>query len=134
MRKPELNGRTKRFALTVIRLCGDMPSRQETWVLGKQLLRSGTSIGANYREAQRARSTSEFISKVHICMQESEETAYWLELLLEAGFLSNALLARVRAALMEAEELRAIFTAIGLKAANVSSGPTTKPSGTGLGT
>jgi four helix bundle protein len=78
MRRPELLDRTQSFALAIIRFHNRLPQRADAWTLGRQLLRSGTSIGANYREAQRARSTPEFISKVHIAAQEAEESAYWL--------------------------------------------------------
>mgnify|MGYP001342000949 FL=1 len=79
-----LKVRTKQFALEIIRLYAALPKRTEALVLGKQLLRSGTSVGAHYREAQRARSDAEFISKFEGGMQELEETLYWLELLEES--------------------------------------------------
>jgi four helix bundle protein len=75
-------------------------------VLGKQLLRSGTSVGAHYREATRARSSAEFVSKMEGGLQELEETVYWLELLIEAGVVSHG---DLRALLQEAEELISIF-------------------------
>jgi four helix bundle protein len=106
----DLLPRTKRFALENIALCGGLPNRPEGWVLGKQLLRSGTSIGANYREAQRSRSRPEFSSKIHICQQEIEETVYWLELVLESGLASGQ---RISLLCREVQELRAIFIAIG---------------------
>ena len=80
--KPEtLKARTTRFALRVIRLYGAWPKRMEAQVIGKQLLRSGPSVGAHYREAMRARSDAEFISKMEGALQELEESAYWMELL-----------------------------------------------------
>lgn len=88
-------------------------SEPKPGVLGKQLLRSGTSIGANYREAQRARSRAEFISKVHIGMQEAEETAYWLELMLSAGICDTG---QASDLLREANELCAVLTAISVSA------------------
>jgi four helix bundle protein len=109
--------RTKQFALAVIQLCSQLPNKPEGWVLGKQLQRSGTSIGANYREAQRARSKAEFNSKIHIVQQEIEETVYWLELIKESGTLSAQ---AVDPLSREAQELRGIFTAIGR---NSSSAP-----------
>ena len=73
--------RTKNFARRIIRLYIALPKQTLPQVLGKQLLRSGTSVGANYREAYRAPSKAEFISKVGECLKEIDETAYWLELL-----------------------------------------------------
>jgi four helix bundle protein len=75
----DLAQRTKRYALQIIRLCASLPTTMEAQVLGKQLLRSGTSVGANYREASRARSDSEFLAKLGVSLQEIEESAYWLE-------------------------------------------------------
>lgn len=76
--------RTKDFAKTVIRLfVGSNNRREEMRILGRQMLRSGTSVGANYREASRAHSDAEFIAKIELCNQESDETQYWLELLEE---------------------------------------------------
>jgi four helix bundle protein len=72
--------------LAVIRLFAALPKRTETQILGRQLLRSGTSVGAQYREATRAKSNADFISKIEGSLQELEETEYWLELLAEAGF------------------------------------------------
>src|SRR4051812_39047595 len=80
----DLRVRTKRFALRVIRLFSSLPRSAEAVVIGQQLLRSGTSVGANFREAHRARSDSEFVSKVGDCLKELDETCYWLELLIEA--------------------------------------------------
>jgi len=81
-RKEILRQRTKKYASAVIRLYCELPkNRMECQVIGKQLLRSGTSVAANYREASRARSNAEFISKIEICVQEAEETMLWLELL-----------------------------------------------------
>src|SRR6185312_3745654 len=82
--KMDLRRRTKTFSLRIIRLYSALPTRVEAQVLGKQLLRSGTSVGANYREACRARSAAEFVSKMGIGLQELEESAYWLELLVES--------------------------------------------------
>jgi four helix bundle protein len=78
--------RTKSFALSIIRMCSKLPkSDTVAQVLGKQVLRSGTSVGANYREAARGRSKAEFISKIGDCLTEVEETGYWLELLVDSG-------------------------------------------------
>ena len=105
-KKCDLGGRTKAFALRIIRLYCALPKKTEAQVLGKQVLRSGTSIGAHYREANRARSTAEFISKLQSGLQELDETIYWLELLVEADIISAKRLAPL---LEEANELVAIF-------------------------
>lgn len=101
-----LNARTKGFALRIIRLYSALPKRTEAQVLGKQLLRSGASVGAHYREAVRARSDAEFISKLEGGMQELEESSYWLELLVEAEIFPSDKLAPLRS---EADELMAIL-------------------------
>ena len=103
-----LKGRTKEFALQVIKLYAALPRKTEALVLGKQFLRSGTSVGAHYREAQRARSNAEFISKFEGGMQELEETLYWLELLEESGIVVGD---RVSILQKEANELMAIMVA-----------------------
>jgi four helix bundle protein len=102
----ELTGRTKRFALRVIRLYGALPGTTDAQVIGRQLLRSGTSVGAHYREATRARSTAEFISKVEGGLQELEESSYWMELLIESGLVAEERLADL---LDESRQLIAIF-------------------------
>jgi four helix bundle protein len=108
-RGDDLKRRTKAFALRIIRLYGTLPkSSVEAQVIGKQLLRSGTSVGAHYREASRACSPREFVSKLEGGLQELEETVYWLELLVEAGIVSTAKMAEI---LPEANELLAILTA-----------------------
>jgi len=107
--KPEqLRERTKAFALRIIRLFRSLPYRPDTQVLGKQLLRCGTSVAANYRAVCRARSKAEFIARIGIVAEESDEAVLWLELLTESGILSAK---KVEALLMEARELAAIFTA-----------------------
>jgi four helix bundle protein len=83
-----------------------LPKRTEAQVLGKQVLKSGTSVGAHYREARRARSSGEFVSKIEAGQQELEETAYWLELLVDAGIVPAR---RLEALRKEADELMAIF-------------------------
>lgn len=90
-KKEILRQRTKRFASGIIRFYCDLPkNRMECQVLGKQLLRSGTSVAANYREASRARSGAEFISKIELCAQEADETMLWLELLRDdCGIISR---------------------------------------------
>jgi four helix bundle protein len=92
-----------------------LPKTTEAQVLGKQVLRSGTSIGANYREAYRGRSKAEFIAKCGDCLREIEETAYWLELLVEANLVSAGKLAPLR---NEIDELTAIFVTIIKKSKN----------------
>lgn len=104
----DLRCRTKAFALGVIRLYTRLPKTTEAQVLGRQVLRSGTSVGAHYREACRARSVAEFISKIEGGLQELEETAYWLELLMESGILDTQMGCSV---LEEAGALTAIFVA-----------------------
>ena len=83
----DLRKRTKGLALRILRLFAALPAREEARVLGKQVLRSGTSVGAHYREAHRARSTAEFVSKVEVALQELDETGYWLDLLAEGGIV-----------------------------------------------
>jgi four helix bundle protein len=99
--------------LRVIRLFGALPKTTVAQVLGKQVLRSGTSVGANYREAQRARSKAEFVAKIGDCLKELDETSYWLELLVESGIISEKKLGDLRE---ECGELLAIFTVISKKA------------------
>src|SRR5438067_212779 len=102
----DLRIRTKSFALRIIRLYAALPKMTETQVIGKQLLRSGTSVGAHYREAKRARSTAEFVSKIEGGLQELEETTYWLELLVDSEIIPAKRLADLH---HEAEELIAIL-------------------------
>lgn len=105
--KPEdLKTRTKAFALRIIRLYIALPKSTEAQVIGKQLLRSGTSVGAHYREGLRARSDAEVISKIECGLQELEETQYWLELLAESGIVPQKHLTSL---LQEADELTAIL-------------------------
>lgn len=107
--RDDLRQRTTRFALQIIQCYGSLPSRAEATILGKQLLRSGTSVGANYREAHRSRSNSEFMAKLGICLQELEETDYWLELLLLANLQTSTIINPLRD---ETSQLIAIFTTI----------------------
>ncbi|MEX0725833.1 MAG: four helix bundle protein [Planctomycetaceae bacterium] len=104
----DLRDRTKALALRAIRLYGALPHGVEAQVIGKQLLRSATSVGAHYREASRARSTAEFISKLGTGLQELDETAYWIELLIESEIFPAL---RLKELLCEIEELIAIFVA-----------------------
>jgi four helix bundle protein len=102
----ELKGRTKQFALRIVRLYSALPSSVVAQVIGKQLLRSGTSVGAHFREATRSRSDAEFISKVEGALQELEETVYWLELLGESEVIT---VARLKDLSEEADQLIAIL-------------------------
>ena len=110
MDKRELEARTKAFALQVIRFVSSLPRNKVTDVVGYQLLRAGTAIGANYREANRAESHNDFIHKIGIVEKEASETQYWLELCEEDGIGDEG--AR-RWLLGESGELLAIFTASG---------------------
>lgn len=104
----DLKKRTKDFALRIIRVYSSLPKQTVAQVLGKQILRSGTSVGAHYREACRSRSNAEFISKIEGGLQELEETIYWLELLIESGLISQA---KLNLLLQESDELTAILVA-----------------------
>lgn len=108
MNSDELKQRTKTFALRVMRLVEHLPKSNKGRVLGDQLLRSGTSVASNYRAACRARSTAEFIAKLGTVIEESDESALWLELIVEDGLLPAA---RIDPLLNEANELTAIFVA-----------------------
>ena len=85
----DLRERTKEFALRIVRMFSAVPKTTEAQVLGKQVLRSGTSVGANYREAYRGRSKAEFIAKCGDSLRELEETAYWLELLVDSSIVAE---------------------------------------------
>ena len=108
--KNELESRTKAFALHIIKFVSNLPKNKTTDVLGYQLLKSGTSIGANYREARRAESTDDFIHKIAIVEKEANESKYWLELFDEANLGEQC--ERV-SLLRETAELLAIFTSSG---------------------
>jgi len=110
--KDDLRKRTKRFALRVIKVYESLPRSGSAQVLAHQLLRSGTSVGANFREAHRARSNAEFVSKVGDSLKELEETAYWLELLVESGTVSEEKLASL---LDKTSQLTAILMSIAKK-------------------
>lgn len=89
MKPKDLKQRTKEFALRIIKLVESLPRGKITDVIGKQLLRSGTSVGANYRSACRAKSTADFISKMGTVEEEADESIYWMELLVEGGLVHN---------------------------------------------
>ena len=101
--------RTKRFALDIISLYSSLPKSTVAQVLGRQVLRSATSVGAHYREACRAKSRADFVSKIEGGLQELDETAYWLELLREAE-VSNAL--QLEPLAVETNELLSIFVSV----------------------
>ena len=103
-----MKARTKAFSLRVIRLVEALPKTRTADVLGRQLLRSATSVGANYRSACRARSTAEFISKLGIVEEEADESGYWLELLSDAGVVKPA---RLEPLTKECDEVLAIVVA-----------------------
>ncbi len=108
MNEEELKQRIKKFALQVIKLVGSMPRNIEGRAIGRQLVRSGTSVGANYRSACRSRSRAEFVAKLGIVEEEADETAYWLELIIEGALLQAG---AVKPLLQEANELVAIMAA-----------------------
>jgi four helix bundle protein len=108
MNREEMKQRTKQFALRIIRLSAALPKSREADVLGRQLLKSGTSIGANYREAVRASSRRHFVTNLEICLREGDETIYWLELLAESGVVPHK---RLGDLLDECNQLVAIMTA-----------------------
>ena len=107
--RQDLRKRTREFALRVIKLYAALPKTTEAQVLGKQILRSGTSVGAHYREACRAKSNADFISKIEGGLQELDETLYWLELLAEAEIVSPA---RLEPLTQETNELIAMFVSM----------------------
>ena len=106
MDKETLKKRTKEFGLRIIRLVEALPQKTTEQVIGKQLLRAGTSVGANYRAACRARSKAEFVAKLGIVLEEADECGYWLEMIQEAGLLSGKQTASLH---KEADELSAII-------------------------
>jgi four helix bundle protein len=105
MKPKDLKQRTKEFALRIIKLVESLPRGKITDVIGKQLLRSGTSVGANYRSACRAKSTPDFISIMGTVEEETDESIYWMELLIESGMISKD---EVDELLDEADQLVAI--------------------------
>jgi len=107
-RTEELRERTKQFALRIVQVFRSLPRGGEAQIIGNQLLRSGTSVAANYRAACRSRSRTEFIAKIGIVAEEADETAFWIEFLSDAKVMKKA---RLEKLLSEAHELTAIFTA-----------------------
>lgn len=107
-RTEELRERTKAFALRILHLFRSLPRATEAQIIGKQLLRSGTSVAANYRAACRSRSRSEFVSKIGVVLEEADESAFWIEFLADAKLVKKG---RLEKLLNEAHELTAIFAA-----------------------
>ncbi len=105
----DLRKRTTDFALRIVHMYASLPKSQEAQVLGRQVLRSGTSVGAHFRESQRSKSDADFVNKLQGALQELDETAYWLELLAASGIVASAKLASLR---KETDELIAILVTI----------------------
>jgi len=108
----QLEKRTRKFVVQIIRLSASLPNTPEAKVIRNQITKAGTSVGANYREANRARSRADFRNKIKICESEASETQYWLEIIAEIRWLSWEQLKRDYE---ECSELLAIFTSIGKK-------------------
>ncbi len=104
----KLDTRIKKFAVRVIRLSQSLPTNRAADVIAKQIIRSGTSVGAHYREGHRARSTAEFVSKLEVGLQELNETQYWMELLVESKIVAPKKLENL---INESSELTAILVA-----------------------
>jgi four helix bundle protein len=105
MNADEMKKRTRAFALRIVRLVEALPKNKTAEVIGKQLLRCGTSVGANYRASCRARSQADFIAKMGIVEEEADESIYWIELLVESGLVKTE---RVSGLLEEADQIVAI--------------------------
>jgi four helix bundle protein len=108
MTPKQLKDRTKRFAIDVIRFCNHLPTTLDGRTVGGQLIRCGTSVGANYRASCRARSRAEWIAKLGIVEEEADESLFWLEVAVETELVSAD---KAKALLKEADELTAIFVA-----------------------
>jgi four helix bundle protein len=106
----ELELRTKKFAISIIRLSASLPQTVEAKVIRNQITKSGTSVGANYREANRSRSKSDFSNKISICESESSETCYWLDIINDMQWIDRS---RIEPLLDESNQLLAIFTSVG---------------------
>jgi len=104
----QVRNRTKQFAIRIVRLFRSLPKTDEARTIGRQVLRSGTSVAANYRAVCRARSKAEFIAKIGVVVEEADETVFWLELLIETGIVREE---KLQELLKEANELVAIFAA-----------------------
>ena len=123
MTKEELKNRTKQFALMIIKLVDDLPNTKSGNTIGNQIIRAGTSVAANYRSACRSRSNADFISRITIVEEESDESLFWLELIQESNLLKQE---RLFSLMKEANELTAIFTASGKTARNTKSNSSTR--------
>jgi len=110
MNENDLKARTKQFGLRVMNVVNALPKTTAGRALGNQLIRSGTSVGANYRAACRGRSKAESIAKIGTVAEEADESAFWLEMIMDGGLLQTELVSPIH---QEAEELTAIFTASG---------------------
>jgi len=108
MTPEELKNRTRQFALHAIRLCDSLPNTRAANIVANQLIRSATSVGANYRAACRARSNADFVSKIGITLEEADESVYWMELILEGQMKTDTELSKL---IEEGHELVAIFVA-----------------------
>ena len=106
MNQEQMRNRTKEFAKQIIILCRQLPENREGRLIGNQIFRSGTSVGSNYRAVCRARSKAEFIAKIGLVLEETDETFYWLELIDETKIMKNGALKEIK---KEADELVAIF-------------------------
>lgn len=115
MTRDEMKNRTKDYANRIVKLCSALPKDWMAQTLGKQLLRSGTSVGANYRSVCRAKSNSDFINKLRIVEEECDESLFWMELLVENGLVQSA---RLSALMKEADEILAIVVSSAKTARN----------------
>ena len=110
MSPEELKERTKNFGLRILKLYEELTKSKKGEIIGNQLLRAGTSVGANYRAARRAKSDADFIYKIEIVEEEADESAFWLELISESNLMEKK---KLESLLKEAYELTAIFTSSG---------------------
>ena len=108
----QLEKRTKQFAISILKLTSQLPDNPEAKVVRYQLAKAGTSVGANYREANRSRSKPDFKNKISICETEASESGYWLEIINDMEWLPMEVIFPI---LSEADELLAIFTSVGSK-------------------
>ena len=104
----EVRERTKKFAIRIVRLFRSLPKSDDARTIGRQLLRSGTSVASNYRVLCRARSNAELVAKIGVVVEEADETVFWLELLIDTGIIAQA---KLDSLLKEANELLSIFAA-----------------------
>ncbi len=114
MNQQELKARTKKFALRIMKLVDALPRSRSGNAIGNQLVRSGTSVGSNYRATCRSRSRAEFIAKIGVVEEEADESAFWMELIIDGGLLPAP---KVSSLLQEANELTAIMAASRISAA-----------------